>query len=98
MDQGSDPTPKFHRIWDGKYNYNAAKTDQGSDPNPIFIKLNMNFNEKFDQGRDPGAKFDRYGIEKEQRAIRVATPNLKNVKFDQGRDPDLKNIEKRLGQ
>ena len=56
MDQGSDPTPKFHKIWDGTYNYNAAKTDQGRDPNPIFIKLNKNFNEKSDQGSDPVVK------------------------------------------
>ena len=62
MDQGSDPTPKFHRIWDWKYNYNAAKTDQGRDPNQIFIKLNKNFNEKSDQGSDPVAKFAGYGI------------------------------------
>ena len=56
MVQGSDPKPNFHRIWDWKYNYNAAKTDQGRDPNPIFIKLNKNFNEKSDQGSDPVVK------------------------------------------
>ena len=56
IDLGSDPTPKFHRIWDWKYNYNAAKTDQGRDPNAIFIKLNKNFNEKSDQGSDPVVK------------------------------------------
>ena len=56
MDQGSDPIPKFQGIWDGTYNYNAAKTDQGRDPNPIFIKLNKNFNEKSDQGSDPVVK------------------------------------------
>ena len=62
MDQGSDPTPKFHGIQDEKYNYNAVKTDQGRDPNAIFIKLNKNFNEKSDWGGDPVAKFAGYGI------------------------------------
>ena len=62
MVQGSDPIPKFHRIWHWKYNYDAAKTDQGSDPNAIFIKLNMNFDGKFDQGKDPVAKFAGYGM------------------------------------
>ena len=57
MDQGSDPIPKFHKIWDGTYNYNAAKTEQGRDPNPSLIHFKMNFDEKFDQGKDPVAKF-----------------------------------------